>query len=358
MILVTGATGLVGSHLLYELCRNNKKVRALYRNKSRIEKVKHVFDYYSEDSLELFSQIEWHAADLLQKNDLKRALKNCNQIYHCAAIVSFNPQKREETVQLNLQMTKNIVDAAIENSVFDFCHVSSIATLGRLGLDDMVDETVLFNHADSHSAYSIGKFKAEEYVLAAQERGLRSLIVKPSVIIGPGWWEEGSGKFFSQVYKSMPFYTGGKTAFVDVRDVAQAMVTLMINNNRNDSFIISSENMTYRDFFLKIALSLNKKPPHVKIPTFVSEMVWPIAELVAYVSGKEPILNRYTARTSQKSNQFSGKKLEKTLNFKYREIDTSILEFGALFLKDINKKSDFPRLLDYYKKNLDNSQKS
>lgn len=351
MILVTGATGLVGSHLLYELCRNNKKVRALYRNKSRIDKVKHVFGYYEKDSSALFSKIEWIKADILNRDDLNKAVKNCNLIYHCAAIVSFNPQKREETVQLNLQMTKNIVDAAIENSVFDFCHVSSIATLGRLGADDFVDETAVFNHADSHSAYSIGKFKAEEYVLAAQERGLKALIIKPSVIIGPGWWQEGSGKFFSQVYKSMPYYTSGKTAFVDVRDVVQATAELVEKGIRNDTFIISAENISYKDFFSKIATSLNKKPPYIKIPMFLSELIWPIAELVAYVSGKEPILNRYTARTSQKSNQFTGEKLEKRLNFKHRDIDTSIKEYGAFFLKDIREKSDFPQLLDNYKKN-------
>ncbi len=337
MILVTGATGLVGSHLLFELCQKEEKIRAIYRDESRRERVKHIFSYYSENSEELFSKIEWIRVNLLDKEDLKTELKNVTQVYHCAAIVSFNPQKKEETIRLNVEMTKNIIEVALENSIFDFCHVSSVATLGKFSKDGVINETIKFDSSEASSAYSIGKYMAEELVLEAQKKGLKPLIVKPSVIIGPGWWDEGSGKFYSVINKSLPYYTTGTTGFVDVRDVAKAMVLLMEKNIRCDDFLISAQNISYRDFFSKIARSIDKKPPQIKITPFVSQLVWPIAELIAIIFGKEPVLNRYTARTSQKKNQFSSEKLTKTLDFKFRNVDSSIHEFGKLFLNDLMK---------------------
>lgn len=334
MIFVSGATGLVGSHLLFELCQTKTKIRASYRNKNRMENVKHVFRYYSEDAEALFEKIEWIPLNLFQLEEVKNATKGCSQIYHCAAIVSFNPANKKETIRLNELMTKNIIEAALFHSIFDFCHISSIATLGRMPNNGYIDETVKYDKSDSHSAYSIGKFKAEVLVLEAQKRGLKPLIVKPSVIIGPGWWKEGSGKFYSVINGGLPFYTNGQTGFVDVRDVAKAMVLLMDSNIRNTDFLISAQNMSYQDFFTKIARSLHKEPPTIKIPAFISKLIWPFAEFFAAIAGKEPVMNRYTARTSQSKYQFSGEKLKKTIDFKYRNMDLSISEFGNFFIKD------------------------
>lgn len=334
MIFVSGATGLVGSHLLFELCQTKTKIRATFRDKSRMENVKHVFRYYSDDADMLFEKIEWIPLNLFELEDVIKATKDCSQIYHCAAIVSFNPANKKETIRLNELMTKNIIEAALFHSIFDFCHISSIATLGRMPNNGYIDETVKYDKSDSHSAYSIGKFKAEVLVLEAQKRGLKPLIVKPSVIIGPGWWKEGSGKFYSVINSGLPFYTNGQTGFVDVRDVAKAMVLLMDSNIRNTDFLISAQNMSYQDFFTKIARSLHKEPPKIKISAFVSMIVWPFAEFFAAIAGKEPVMNRYTARTSQSKYQFSGEKLTNTIDFNYRNMDLSISEFGNFFIKD------------------------
>lgn len=334
MIFVSGATGLVGSHLLFELCQTKTKIRATYRDKSRMENVKHVFRYYSDDADMFFEKIEWIPLNLFELEDVIKATKDCSQIYHCAAIVSFNPAKKEETIRLNEQMTKNMIEAALFHSIFDFCHISSIATLGRIPNNGYIDETSKYDKSESHSAYSIGKHKAELLVLDAQNRGLKPLIVKPSVIIGPGWWKEGSGKFYSVINSGLPFYTHGRTGFVDVRDVAKAMVMLMDANIRNTNFLISAQNMSYQDLFTKIALSIQKKPPRIKISAFVSKIVWPFAEFFAAITRKEPVMNRYTAKSSQSKNEFSGEKLTKTIDFKYRNMDLSISEFGNFFLKD------------------------
>ncbi|MDD2411651.1 MAG: NAD-dependent epimerase/dehydratase family protein [Bacteroidales bacterium] len=334
MIFVSGATGLVGSHLLFELCQTKTKIRASYRNKSRVENVKHIFRYYSKDADALFEKIEWIPLNLLQLDEVKNAIKGCTQIYHCAAIVSFNPAKKEETIRLNEEMTKNMIEAALFYSIFDFCHISSIATLGRVSNNGYIDETSKYDNSESHSAYSIGKYKAELLVLEARSRGLNPLIVKPSVIIGPGWWKEGSGKFYSVINNGLPFYTNGRTGFVDVRDVAKAMVMLMDSDIRNADFVISAQNMSYYDLFSKIALSIHKKPPKIKITAFVSKIVWPFAEFFATITRKEPVMNRYTAQSSQSKKEFSGEKLTKTIDFKYRNMDFSISEFGSFFLND------------------------
>lgn len=333
-IFVSGGTGLLGSHLLFKLCSSGYSIIASYRSLSRIEGVRKIFGYYTSNVEALFAKIKWVELDLQDKDAVFRATLNCTIIYHCAAIVSFHPKKKEQTIFMNKKITSNIVEAALKNNIETFCHVSSIATLGRTTKNSYINEETKFDETQKNSPYSIGKYFAEQIVLDARPKGLNVVIVNPAVIIGPGWWNEGSGLFYSVMAKGLNFYTFGKTGFVDVRDVAEVMIQLVEDSSFPKKIILCSENLYYKDFFSLIAKSINVKPPRFGIPKIITGILWPFSELISFFTGNDPILSRFTARTSQQKYLFSGEKITQETGFKYRKIKDSISEFGKLYKGD------------------------
>ncbi|NCB09315.1 MAG: NAD-dependent epimerase/dehydratase family protein, partial [Bacteroidia bacterium] len=140
IIFVTGGTGLVGAHLLYQLTAAGKKVKALKRKTSNLQQVLKVFSYYSENHTTLFDQIEWVNGDILDYYSLEEMLAGVTEIYHCAAIVSFDPKERAKMIANNVEGTANLVNAALENGVKKICHVSSVAALGQMSGGQPVTE--------------------------------------------------------------------------------------------------------------------------------------------------------------------------------------------------------------------------
>ena len=123
MILVTGGTGLLGSHLLLELVREHEEVVALKRSSSDLEEVKRVFSYYSNEADHLFKLIDWVDVDLLYQQDMERVMIDIEEVYHCAAMVSFQPRDRKKMIDFNTEATANIVNACIETGTARLLHV-------------------------------------------------------------------------------------------------------------------------------------------------------------------------------------------------------------------------------------------
>ena len=285
-ILVTGATGLLGSHLLVHLCKSfsggntessGARIIGMKRDSSDLEKVRKVFSYYPDIDNTLFNKIEWRTGDVLNKESLKNALNGVSQVYHCAAIVSFDPKDREDLIKNNVKGTKNLIEALKElpgilspNSstkptVPDLSeddspgittasrrrhegvspasrwrqpgvtrapaliHVSSTSALGDSIASDpstIINERTKRDPHRSHSGYSVSKYESEKIVQKAIDEGLNAAIVNPGIILGPGFWNKGSSMLFTKVWQGLKFYTKGSTGYVDVRDVAKIMIRL------------------------------------------------------------------------------------------------------------------------------------
>ena len=191
MVLVTGGTGLVGSHLLLKLAQQNKSVRALYRKGANLERVKTVFSYYSKNSKSLYETIEWAEADLNDLPKLTLAFKDITHVYHCAAYISFDPSNYKILRATNIKGTANIVNLSIANKVEKLCYVSSVATLGYDA--DLITEETQWEGNQNQSVYAISKYGAEMEVWRASQEGVAAVIVNPGVILGPGFWNSGSG---------------------------------------------------------------------------------------------------------------------------------------------------------------------
>jgi len=339
MILVTGGTGLVGAHLLYELTLSGLKVKALRRQQSNTAWVKKIFSYYTDRVEELYAQIEWVEGDILDYFSLEEALKGITHIYHCAAIVSFHGDDNDMMLNNNVKGTGNLIDAAIHNGVSRLCHVSSIAALGKTQDGSQINEETYWTPSKRKSGYSLSKFFSEMEVWRGIEEGLDAVIVNPSIIMGPGNWDIGSPKLFQSIFKGLKYYTKGISGFVDVRDVVKAMIMLMDDQHfeahKNQRFILNAGNMSYENFFYKIADGLNKPRPSNFASDIKLSIAWRMAQGASFFTGKRPLITRDAVSGSNQKNQYTGEKIIKTTGFNYRSLDSSIADIAEIFLKDI-----------------------
>ncbi|MCE3279601.1 MAG: nucleoside-diphosphate sugar epimerase [Bacteroidetes bacterium] len=335
LILVTGGTGLVGSHLLYELCKAGENVRVLTRNTSNIQNIKKVFSYYTSDAESLLKNIQWYDADLLDVYSLMDAMEGISEIYHCAAMVSFEPSHEAEMMKINIEGTTNMVNAALEKGIHKFCHVSSIATLGRALNGGITSEETTWKSSPENSNYSISKYGAEREVWRASEEGLNVIIVNPSLIVGPGNWQQSSSNMFTKGYKGIKFYSAGANGFVDVRDVVSLMIRLMNSDITNQRFLINSENATFRHFFDLVHKGFNKSVPAIKAGKFLSSFAWRAEKFRSLLTGSTPLITVETARSAHRISRFSNEKILKTFpDHKFISLEKSISDTCKLFLKD------------------------
>ena len=331
---------MVGAHLLYELCKTGKKVRALKRQTSNLEQVQKTFAYYSDDAHQLFDTIEWVDGDILDYFSLEKLLNGVTEIYHCAAIVSFESKERQRMISNNVEGTANLVNAAIENGVKKICHVSSIAALGKMQNGDSVTEDTNWLPSKKNSAYSESKFYSETEIWRGIEEGLDAIIVNPSIIFGPANWESGSAKIFKTIWDGMKFYTKGVTGFVAVFDVVRPMVKLMeaenFENCKNQRYILSAENLSYQQVFTQIAEALQKPKPTIWASDFLMGFVWRAATFASWFTRKPSLITREAATGRNAVNNFDGSKITRIIGYKYLPVADSIKKTAGFLKADMN----------------------
>lgn len=258
MILVTGGTGFLGAHLLCKLVAQEACVRAIYRDASKFETVKKICAYYSESPDVLFDKIEWVKADVTDVPALEIAFQDITHVYHCAADLSFMPKNYKLSRAVNVTGTANIVNLCLRNTVHKLCHVSSIATLGE-ATKGVITETTRWNwEKNKQNIYAITKYDAELEVWRGTQEGLNVVIVNPGVILGPGFWDSGTGEIFKKAAKGFSYFTSGNVGVVDASDVANAMISLAKSEIVNEQFIVVSENISYKKMMQTVLESLNK----------------------------------------------------------------------------------------------------
>lgn len=335
MIFVTGGTGLVGSHLLYDLVRSGKSVRALKRKHSNIAQVEKVFSYYTPSSKELAKQIEWVDADLMDVYSLMEVLEGVEYIYHCAAVVSFEPKHQQEMMRSNIEGTTNLVNAALSKNIKKFCHVSSIATLGREEHEPLITETMFWKASPDHSNYAVSKYGSEREVWRAAGEGLNVVIVNPSLIIGAGNWQQSSSNMFSKAYKGIRFYTDGVSGFVDVRDVSALMIRLTESDISNQRFILNSENASFRHYFDLIHDAFGKPRSILKAGKFLSSFAWRAEKIKYFLTGATPLITKETARSAHRISFFSNSKILAVFpDYQFISLKESVNATAKLYLND------------------------
>lgn len=338
MILITGGTGLVGSHLLYKVLQTNARVRAIYRKEAKLALVKKVFSYYTPHYETLYNKIEWVRADITDIPSLKEAFIDIDYVYHCAAVVSFDPNKYHLLRKTNIEGTANVVNLCISNKVKKLGYISSIATIGHSPNKEWLTESTDWNADSDHNVYAITKYGAEIEVWRGMQEGVDAVILNPGIIIGPGFWTtEGSGGFIQQSYKGMPYYTHGITGYIDVNDVADAIWKLMAAPIKNERFIAVSESLSFKTVLDQTAQALNVKPPAREATTLILSIAWRLDWLRHLVTGRGRKLTRLMAQSAKSTSKYDASKLKNALDFVFKPIQNSINETCQLFLKDLKK---------------------
>jgi len=310
MILVTGATGLLGTELIQQLSSQNKAVKALYRNTPPT---------FSHPTL------EWVEGDIMDIVFLEELMENIDTVYHCAGLVSFSPKDIERLYKINVEGTANVVNACLNCGIKKLVHVSSVASIGRMPNSAVIDENTVWNSGDKNSEYAKSKHNGEMEVWRGVAEGLNAVIVNPSIILGAGDWNVGSTKIFKTVYNEFAWYSSGVNGFVDVQDVASVMILLMESDIVNQRFILNADNLAYKDLFTSIAKCWNKKPPYKEVTPFIAAIVWRLERLKSFFGDKSSLVTKETVTTALEKYYYKNDKLLNALpEFKYQHTEVSI----------------------------------
>lgn len=325
MILVTGATGLVGACLTHELLKEGQHVRALKRKESSTA----AFDFWMRRDPAITGKLEWVDGDILDIESLEAALKDITRVFHCAALISSDPDEARLMEAVNTRGTANLVNLCLEMpGLLHFAYVSSVAALGRVENEEVYDEESHWQPGKHNSAYAISKYGAEREVWRGIAEGLPAAMVNPSVIIGPGNWNQGSCRLFTLIARGFPYYSEGITGYVDVRDVTGILRRLSDKKIIGERFLLNSENISYKDLFTWIAINLHVKKPSINVTPWMSEIAWRIFSLKKLFTGKASLISKSYSRNSQRKMMYRNNKICTLLGYKFIPVKDAI-EFTA-----------------------------
>jgi dihydroflavonol-4-reductase len=331
MIFLTGGTGMLGSYILKELLANGISVIALKRPSSKTEITRTVFNHYGVENL--FSNIKWIDGDLNDIEELQEHIEQCRLVIHSAAMVSYNPDERKQMTETNMGGTSNLVNLLLRIKNVSLIHISSIAALGNNHKNEAIDETCYYTTKKNSSFYSFTKFNSEMEVWRGIAEGLNAMILNPSVILGIGNWKKGSSSLFKLVDAGLKYFPPGTTGFVHASDVAKITTHFCSNFFSGQSFIINSENLSWKIVFSLIAKSLNKKPPKYVAGKLLTGIAWRYIWFRNKLSGRKDGLSRETARTSQKTLIYSNQKISNQMQYKFDTIEQTISEIAKAYRK-------------------------
>jgi len=322
MILVTGGTGLLGSHLLFELMKTERKVRCLYRDPTKISKVKALFDYYSHGLIHRFDSIEWVQGDILDLVSLKDCFDGIKVVYHCAAQVSFAKRDFKRLLDVNRRGTANMVNFALKYKVEKFAYVSSTATIcNNKALP--ITENDRWIPSSHTTGYAISKYSAEREVWRATEEGLNVIIVNPSIIFGAGDFMESSMEIFKTVQKGLKLYSPGGNAFVDARNVAYSLVRLTESKIINERFLCVGTNTSFKNMLNILANVLNVNPPSRCVARWIAILAGQISEFIARIINKKPKITLETMKSAYAKEEYSNEKITKTIAISWYSLEES-----------------------------------
>jgi len=325
MILVTGATGLVGGNLMWQLLQKNDRVVAIRRATSKLESLYSIFSFYTSNPDAYLARIDWRIADVLDLELLNAVMQEITVVYHCAAVVSF-ADNADILLDTNVIGTRNVVEAALKHGVTKLCFVSSIAACGHEKDNKQIDENSIWEDSESRSLYSRSKFYSELEVWLGIEKGLKAVIVNPGIILGVSGTNNGSSQLFSQVRKGLPFYTNGGSGYVDVRDVVAAMIQLTNSVVSGERFILVSENCSNKDVLSWMSDGFGKRRPFIGIGKRTLVLVGCVSEILGKLFRFNPLIDRSTARTATNRQYYSNTKIKTALDFQFTSVESCILE--------------------------------
>ena len=309
-ILVTGATGMVGSVLTRQLVAHDADVRIFRRPTSQLDLLGEVAE-----------RVEHATGDVTNPESVYRAVDGVDQVYHAAAVLGFGAGARRETLhRVNVGGTANVVNAALDAGVRRLVHTSSMAAFGRP--DDtrrVLDETSDWRAATDPSDYARSKYNAELEIHRGIAEGLDAVIVNPALIFGVGRAGENTRRIVDTVRNGwMPGVPPGGTNVVDVEDVAEGHRRAMAHGTAGERYFLGSENLTWRQIVDAIAAAFDVEPPRRELPAWLLRGTAAVTEAWATITRTAPFLTRDAAEAACRFHRYSNRKARTELDCSFR----------------------------------------
>jgi dihydroflavonol-4-reductase len=310
---LTGATGLVGSHLARHLLAAGHPVAALRRAGSRLDLVG-----------DLAGQVEWIEGDLMDVPLLVDCCAKAEVVVHAAAMVSFHARDAEAMRRANVEGTANLVNACLASSVKKMCQVSSVAALGKPGPDGLIAEKSTWDAEFATSHYAETKYLAEREVWRGAAEGLDVVVVNPSVVLGEGLPDQSTGPLFRYVAEGGSYYPPGLINVVDVLDVARAIHLLCQSPIAGERFVLNAVAMPYRDFFGQVAAAMGKPAPAKLLSPGWAKLLPALAKIGSWFTGQPPKLTREVLRAAMQQHRYQNQKIIQALDFQFVPVEQTI----------------------------------
>jgi dihydroflavonol-4-reductase len=327
MIAVTGANGLLGSYVVRELLAAQLPFVAIKRKGSNTSLLQDVS-----------SSIVWREADVTEYERVVESLDGVTGVIHTAALVSYHKRDRDTVHAINEGGTRNVVNACLQLNVKRMLHVSSVAALGKSKDKQDVSEESKWIEGARASTYAVSKYRAELEVWRAQEEGLSTVIVNPSVILAPTDWNKSSAQLFKYAWQQRPFYTDGGISVVDVRDVANIIVQLYQSPMERERFILAAGSVSYHDFFAMAARHFHTRAPYIRVGKSLLQTVAALEAVRSFITGATPLVTAETAQLAGKTFTYSNEKVKKALGVDFQSIEKTMAWCCAEYTKKLADK--------------------
>lgn len=320
-VLVTGANGFLGALLTKRLLEEGHQVKALIRK--------------SSDLSELASaKPEYAYGDVTDAKSLVENFKDQEVIFHLAGYIAYKKSERPLLDRVNVEGTRNVVEACAALKIPKLLHMSSVATVGSSFTPQVLNENSPYTIHDLNLGYFETKKQAEDIVVeAAKQNRIQAVCVNPSTIYGFGDARKGSRSNQIKVARGkLGFYTSGGVNVVAAEDVLDGIL-LALNKGKNaERYILSSENMTIKALFEKIANCAGVPAPKVKMPNWFVHGLGIIGDATASL-GIKVGLGRERAYTATMFHWFDCQKAKNELGYSPRSADIAV-ENSVRWMKD------------------------
>ena len=315
-VLLTGASGLLGSHIVRELLLRNYSVVAF------VEAGK------EPSTLSGLNDVVFVYGNILNRNEVVAASKNCDYIIHAAASTAVIPARSQTTNDINITGTQNIIYAALTHSVKKLIYVGSANTFGYGTFKNPGNETSPFCGNKFGLDYIDSKFEAHQRVLnAVKYNNLPAVIVCPTFMLGKYDSKPGSGAMVVSVHsEKLPGYSPGGRNYVYVSDVAVAVVNAIELGKTGESYILGNKNMDYKTAFNLIAETIGVKAPPIKMPGFIVLAYGAFCSLLTFVLKKPMPVNFQMARIANEGFYYDCSKAVNELKLPQTKIEIAVSE--------------------------------
>lgn len=338
MILITGTTGLVGTHLLAHLFlkdENAKHIIGVYRSEDKKNfTLKVIFEVYGVQLAKQAEQIHWKKGDICDLPFLEGVFSDVNEVYHCAGIISNAPSREKELRKVNIEGTAHLINLSIANNIDKFCHLSSIASLGEAPRNELINEEHYREEQGKTSLYSISKYGGEMEVWRGTQEGLKAVIINPGVIIGEGFYTSGSGELIDKANKGFPIYVDKITGFVDVKDVVSAMYIALNSTITNERFILVAENRRLKDIQVELAEKLGKKKPYISLQKWMLVLLISVEYILSLFKLTSRKLSYTVVNDVLKNSFYDSEKSVRQLKIKYTSVTKSLDRVAKHYLSN------------------------